>query len=229
MAPRRRMDGRPYGSYERDRPQRTRARRTGSCRRAAGDRVHRFPGRADTGVGPHLLSIAPQAHRSGGSLQVAGHDRSVIGSIPHSQRPMVRARARVPRAARGLVGSDDPVARALAVVGQKWTLLIVRDLISGPRRFTEIQRSLGADPKVISARLRELAAGGLVSRKAYAEVPPRVEYALTEPGRALEYVVESLRRWGSTQAIRATTSRAGSSSPPRSRAARPRRPSPRSK
>lgn len=91
----------------------------------------------------------------------------------------------------------DPVARALGLIGRKWTLLIVRDLIRGPRRFTQIQRSLGADPKVITARLRELEAAGLVSRATYAEVPPRVEYSLTAPGRSLEPVIDALRRWGS--------------------------------
>lgn len=92
---------------------------------------------------------------------------------------------------------EDPVAGALAMVGPKWSLLIVRDLIPGPRRFTQIQRSLHADPKVITARLRELESAGILSRTTYAEVPPRVEYALTERGRALEPVVDALRRWGS--------------------------------
>lgn len=101
----------------------------------------------------------------------------------------------------GRSGGNEPggdgVAAALALVGHKWTLLIVRDLIGGPRRFTHLQRSLGADPKVITARLRELEAGGLISRTTYAEVPPRVEYALTERGRALRPVVDALRHWGS--------------------------------
>ena len=119
----------------------------------------------------------------------------------------------------GALGADDPVARTLAVVGQKWTLLIVRDLLPGPRRFTQIQRSLGADPKVVTARLRELEAAGILSRTTYAEVPPRVEYALTETGKALEPVVDALRRWGSAGS-RATFP-AGSGRPRRSRAGRP--------
>jgi DNA-binding HxlR family transcriptional regulator len=94
--------------------------------------------------------------------------------------------------------TEDPLVRALAVVGHKWTLLIIDDLVRGPRRFTEIERSLRyANPKMITARLRELEAAGLVSRSTYAEVPPRVEYALTEQGRALRPVVNALRRWGS--------------------------------
>lgn len=91
----------------------------------------------------------------------------------------------------------DELARALAVVGHKWTLLIIQDLLAGPRRFTEIERSLGnANPKMITARLRELEAAGLVSRTSYAEVPPRVEYALTGRGRALAPTIDALRRWG---------------------------------
>ncbi|HET8569818.1 MAG TPA: helix-turn-helix domain-containing protein [Candidatus Limnocylindria bacterium] len=98
---------------------------------------------------------------------------------------------------RGTDAGGDGVAAALALIGHKWTLLIVRDLIGGPRRFTHLQRSLGADPKVITARLRELEAAGLVSRTTYAEVPPRVEYALTARGRSLRPVVDALRHWGS--------------------------------
>ena len=94
---------------------------------------------------------------------------------------------------------NDPVERSLALVGHKWTVLIIRDLLSGPRRFTEIQRSLGrANPKMITTRLRELEQTGLVSRTAYAEVPPRVEYALTARGRALRPVIDALKEWGLT-------------------------------
>jgi len=91
----------------------------------------------------------------------------------------------------------DPVERSLALVGLKWSLLIVRDLLNGPRRFTEIERSLRrANPKMITMRLRELEQAGLVSRTVYAEVPPRVEYALTQRGRALRAVIDALREWG---------------------------------
>ncbi|MGH2451536.1 MAG: winged helix-turn-helix transcriptional regulator [Candidatus Limnocylindria bacterium] len=103
--------------------------------------------------------------------------------------------------------AEDAVARALALVGHKWTLLIIRDLMRGPLRFTEIQRSLrNANPKMITARLRELEGAGLVSRTTYAEVPPRVEYALTERGRALRPVIDGLRRWGSEIARAASAS-----------------------
>lgn len=101
------------------------------------------------------------------------------------------------RALKRRTVDNDPVERSLGLVGLKWTLLIIRDLLSGPRRFTEIERSLRrANPKMITTRLRELEKTGLVSRTAYAEVPPRVVYALTERGRALGPVIDALRDWG---------------------------------
>lgn len=99
------------------------------------------------------------------------------------------------------------LASALTVVGHKWTLLIVEHLLAGPRRFTEIERALGhANPKMVTARLRELEAAGLVSRTVYAEVPPRVVYALSERGRELRPAIDALRRWGTraTRRARAT-------------------------
>jgi DNA-binding HxlR family transcriptional regulator len=99
------------------------------------------------------------------------------------------------------------LSRALALVGHKWTLLIIEDLLAGPRRFTEIQRSLiHANPKMVTARLRELESAGLVSRTTYAEVPPRVEYALTDRGRELRPAISALRRW-SARAPRRSSSR----------------------
>ena len=99
------------------------------------------------------------------------------------------------------------LASALEIVGHKWTLLIVEHLLAGPRRFTEIERALiHANPKMVTARLRELEAAGLVSRTVYAEVPPRVFYALTERGRELRPAIDALRRWGTraTKRARAT-------------------------
>jgi DNA-binding HxlR family transcriptional regulator len=93
----------------------------------------------------------------------------------------------------------DELARTLAIVGHKWALLIVQSLRAGPRRFTEIERALGAaNPKMVTARLRELEAAGVISRTVYAEVPPRVEYALTDRGRELRPAIDALRRWGAT-------------------------------
>jgi DNA-binding HxlR family transcriptional regulator len=89
------------------------------------------------------------------------------------------------------------LGHAMDLVGRKWALLILQDLLAGPRRFTQIERSLGeANPKMVTARLRELEAAGLVSRTTYAEVPPRVVYALTERGEELRPTIASLRRWG---------------------------------
>jgi DNA-binding HxlR family transcriptional regulator len=86
----------------------------------------------------------------------------------------------------------------MELVGRKWTLHVVEDLLNGPRRFTEIERSIGhANSKLITARLRELEAAGLVTRTIYAEVPPRVEYALTKQGRELRPAIAALRRFGS--------------------------------
>jgi len=91
----------------------------------------------------------------------------------------------------------DLIQRSLRVVGYKWTLLIVRELIEGPRRFTQIAYALPrANQKMITARLRELEAAGLVSRVIYAEVPSRVEYSLTPRGRALRPVIDALASWG---------------------------------
>ena len=93
---------------------------------------------------------------------------------------------------------------ALDIIGHKWTLLIVEHLLAGPRRFTEIERALvHANPKMVTARLRELEAAGLVSRTVYAEVPPRVVYALSERGRELRPAIDALRRWGARSTRRA--------------------------
>lgn len=90
-----------------------------------------------------------------------------------------------------------PVERALRVIGAKWTPLIIRDLLKGPRRFNELQSSLGSvSPRTLSERLKDLEEQGVISRRAYAEVPPRVEYRLTEKGLALHDLLEDLRRWG---------------------------------
>lgn len=95
----------------------------------------------------------------------------------------------------------DGLTRALEVVGRKWALLIVQELLGGPRRFTAIERSLGdANPKMVTARLRELESAGLVSRITYPEVPPRVEYSLTAKGRQLAPVIDALRRFGARHA-----------------------------
>jgi DNA-binding HxlR family transcriptional regulator len=90
-----------------------------------------------------------------------------------------------------------PDARALDIVGDKWTLLIVRDLISGPRRFVELQRVLpGISTEQLRSRLNRMVADGMLTRKRYREVPPRVDYELTERSRHLASVLGQLARWG---------------------------------
>jgi DNA-binding HxlR family transcriptional regulator len=90
-----------------------------------------------------------------------------------------------------------PDARALDLVGDKWTLLIVRDLISGPRRFVELQRTLpGISTEQLRSRLNRMVADGLLTRQRYREVPPRVDYELTERARDLVPVLAAFARWG---------------------------------
>ena len=90
-----------------------------------------------------------------------------------------------------------PDARALDLVGDKWTLLIVRDLVSGPRRFVELQRVLpGISTEQLRSRLSRMVADGLLTRQRYREVPPRVDYELTELARDLMPIVGALARWG---------------------------------
>jgi DNA-binding HxlR family transcriptional regulator len=90
-----------------------------------------------------------------------------------------------------------PVARTAAVIGSKWTLLVIRDLAAGTKRFTELEKSLaGISAKTLSERLRSLEQEGMLHREAFAEIPPRVEYSLTEKGRALLSLIENMREYG---------------------------------
>jgi DNA-binding HxlR family transcriptional regulator len=90
-----------------------------------------------------------------------------------------------------------PDARALDLVGDKWTLLIVRDLAAGPRRFVELQRVLpGISTEQLRSRLNRMVADGMLTRKRYREVPPRVDYALTDRAQELMPILGELARWG---------------------------------
>ena len=90
-----------------------------------------------------------------------------------------------------------PVCRTAEIVCGKWTLLIIRDLAEGRSRFCELERSLaGISPRTLSLRLRALEEEAIVERRTYAEVPPRVEYVLTEKGRALVPIIEDMRAYG---------------------------------
>jgi DNA-binding HxlR family transcriptional regulator len=88
------------------------------------------------------------------------------------------------------------VAAAVGILGDAWTLLIVRDLESGPHRFGELQASTGISARVLTDRLRAMLVAGLITRQMYAEIPPRVEYALTAKGRDTLAVVAALRAFG---------------------------------
>ena len=93
--------------------------------------------------------------------------------------------------------SDCPVCRTADVVCGKWTLLIIRDLAESRARFCELERSLGGiSPRTLSLRLRALEEEGVVHRRTFPEVPPRVEYSLTETGMELVPIIESMRVYG---------------------------------
>jgi DNA-binding HxlR family transcriptional regulator len=99
------------------------------------------------------------------------------------------------------VDESCPVARAVAVLDGKWTMLIVRDLLGGVRRFSDLRASLaGISPKTLTDRLRELEVEGIVTRTIYAEIPPRVEYRLTTAGLRLRPVIDALAAWGAERA-----------------------------
>ena len=95
------------------------------------------------------------------------------------------------------VDESCPVCRTAEIVCAKWTLLLIRDLDEGHSRFCELERSLsGISPRTLSLRLRALEEEGIVERHTFPEVPPRVEYALTEKGRALLPIVDDMRAYG---------------------------------
>ncbi|WP_066497986.1 winged helix-turn-helix transcriptional regulator [Abyssisolibacter fermentans] len=90
-----------------------------------------------------------------------------------------------------------PVETTLTLIGDKWKVLILRDLIDGTKRFGELKKSIGPiSQKVLTQQLRSMEEDGLVERKAYAEVPPRVEYSLTETGSSLKPILDSMWIWG---------------------------------
>ncbi len=90
-----------------------------------------------------------------------------------------------------------PVETTLTLIGDKWKVLILRDLMPGTKRFGELKKSVGnVSQKVLTAQLRTMEESGLVNRKVYAEVPPREEYSLTELGKSLKPILDSMRAWG---------------------------------
>jgi DNA-binding HxlR family transcriptional regulator len=113
---------------------------------------------------------------------------------------MTNAQAAPAVATLGLGLCEDgtcPVSRAIAALDGKWTILVVRDLMSGTKRFGELRLSLdGISPKTLTDRLRMLEDHGLIERRVFAEVPPRVEYSLTPAGTTLQPVLLALAEWG---------------------------------
>ena len=102
-------------------------------------------------------------------------------------------------------GQACPVAKSLEVVGDRWTLLLIRDLLRGPRRFQDFLESLaGIPPNILSDRLKLMEEHALVARRFYSEHPPRAEYVLTDKGRELRMVVGALAAWGSRHVHRQT-------------------------
>lgn len=90
-----------------------------------------------------------------------------------------------------------PVETTLTLISDKWKVLILRDLLTGTKRFGELKRSVGdVSQKVLTAQLRQMEEVGLVKRTVYPEVPPRVEYALTELGYSLKPILDAMRSWG---------------------------------
>ena len=121
------------------------------------------------------------------------------------------------------------MCRTAEIVCGKWTLLLIRDLAEGRSRFCELERSLaGISPRTLSLRLRALEEEGIVERQTYAEVPPRVEYALTEKGRALIPIIDGMRTYGedagsasAPNAVSSALDRSAASPPPRAGLSRP--------
>ncbi len=90
-----------------------------------------------------------------------------------------------------------PVETTLTLIGDKWKVLILRDLMPGTKRFGELKKSVGGvSQKVLTAQLRAMEESGLVRRRVYAEVPPRVEYSLTDLGRSLKPILDAMLAWG---------------------------------
>lgn len=90
-----------------------------------------------------------------------------------------------------------PVETTLTLIGDKWKVLILRDLLPGTKRFGELKKSVGnVSQKVLTAQLRAMEDSGLLTRTVYAEVPPRVEYTLTELGRSLQPILDAMWSWG---------------------------------
>lgn len=99
-----------------------------------------------------------------------------------------------------------PIEQTLKVIGGKWVILIIRELIQGKKRFSELESELGASSKMISQRLKELEKNGIVRRTVIPDVPPKVEYTLTKKGESLNKVLDAMAEWGRKYGSDETTS-----------------------
>jgi DNA-binding HxlR family transcriptional regulator len=100
------------------------------------------------------------------------------------------------------------VTKTIKIIGSKWTVLILRELCEGTKRFGELQRGLpGISPKTLSVRLQELEKHGIVRKKVFKEIPLHVEYTLTSRGESLREIIEKMREWGETEAPLMTATR----------------------
>lgn len=96
-----------------------------------------------------------------------------------------------------------PVETTLMLIGDKWKVLILRDLMDGTKRFGKLKKSIGTvSQKVLTAQLRDMEEKGLLTRKVYAEVPPRVEYTLTETGYSLKPILDAMWAWGADYKVK---------------------------
>ncbi len=94
------------------------------------------------------------------------------------------------------------IAAAMRVIGNKWTALILRDLFAGPKRFCELEKSVGhINPRTLSQRLDDLEAEGIITKQSFAEVPPRIEYTLTPKGRDLQPILRQMAAWGNKHEV----------------------------
>ncbi len=99
-----------------------------------------------------------------------------------------------------------PVEMTLRLIGSKWKVLIIRELLADTRRFGELSKGInGISQKMLTQQLRQMEKDRLVNRKVYAQVPPKVEYSLTKKGRSLESVIEAMRQWGERYSPRECT------------------------
>lgn len=152
----------------------------------------------------------PRPQASQPAQKTAAH-ASHAHSRPDPQETRTPRQAHSPREDQAADGLPDcPVEVALGFISSRWRILIIRDLLKGTCRFSELQRSVrGISQKMLTSNLRAMADCGLVTRTAYAEVPPRVEYALTELGMSLSPVFAALESWGEAYKERAASQACG--------------------